>query len=152
MLPPMDPPVREFLRDSMVALVATVSPKRRPFVTPLWFVVDDGTLYMTTGTGTRAARNVTAGSAATMFFTGEHGRHGDRALRLRGTATCHAGFPPWRVLFRLAAKYYVTPRAMGAELTNAAKWRLRARYYAQVARGAGYLRMRPDLAELVHCP
>lgn len=147
-----DSTVQAFLRDSMVVLVTTVSPKGRPFATPLWFVVDDGILYVTTGTATRAARNISAGSAVTLLVTGEHGRHGRHALRLRGTATIHAGLPSWRILVRIAAKYYVAPRAMVTELTNVAKWRLRARYYAQVAGGAGYLRVLPTSADLVVRP
>jgi predicted pyridoxine 5'-phosphate oxidase superfamily flavin-nucleotide-binding protein len=147
-----DPAVRGFLRDSLVVHVATVSPKGRPFVTPLWFVVDDGVLYVTTGTATRAARNVSAGSAVTLVFTGEHGRDGAHALRVRGSATSHAGLPPWRVLLRIAVKYYVAPRALVTELTNVVKWPLRARYYAQVAGGAGYLRIVPTSAALVPRP
>jgi hypothetical protein len=35
---PMDATVRTFVRRSMVVLVATISPKSRPFMTPLWFL------------------------------------------------------------------------------------------------------------------
>ena len=34
--------VRDFLDASTVVELATVSPYGRPFVTPLWFVTDDG--------------------------------------------------------------------------------------------------------------
>jgi nitroimidazol reductase NimA-like FMN-containing flavoprotein (pyridoxamine 5'-phosphate oxidase superfamily) len=152
MLTLADSAVHDFLGHSMVVQVATVSPKGRPFVTPLWFVVDDGLLYVTTGAGTRAARNISAGSAVTLLFTGEHGRHGERALRVRGAATVHEGLPSWRVLLRIAAKYYVAPRAMISELTNAAKWPMRARYYAQVTGGAGHLCVRPTTAEFMRRP
>jgi hypothetical protein len=49
-------------------------------------------------------------------------------------------------------KYYVAPRALVTELTNATKWRLRARYYAQVPGGAGYLSVVPTSAVLVARP
>jgi hypothetical protein len=71
---------------------------------------------------------------------------------MRGSATTHAGLPPWRVLLRIALKYYVAPRAMLMELTNVRKWPLRARYYAQVPGGAGYLRVVPASAALVAKP
>ena len=71
MLPPSAPVVVDFLHGSMVALVATVSATGRPFVTPLWFVVDGGTLYLTTGTATWAARNVARQPEVALLLTGE---------------------------------------------------------------------------------
>src|SRR5262249_44202635 len=136
---------------SMVAAVATVSPKKRPFMTPLWFVVDGDALYITTGPETWAARNVAAHPAVTLLFRGEHhGGGAGRALPIRGAATPHHGPPGWRVLLRIAAKYYVAPRALAIELPNATRWSLRARYYAQG--GAGYLRVVPEAAEFVNAP
>lgn len=146
----MTPEVRAFLADSLVAQVATVSPKGRPFMTPLWFVVDGGALYVTTGPETWAARNVAAHPACTLLFSGEHGARRDRALRLRGRATRHRGLPGWSVLLRIAAKYYVAPAALPTELGHATKWGLRARYYAQG--GAGYLRVEPTAADFLPLP
>ena len=139
-----------FVDDSMVALVATVSPAGRPFVTPLWFVVDGGVLYMTTGHETRAARNVAQNPNVTLLFGGEAVRPG--ALQLRGTASRHRGLPPWRVLARIALKYYLAPGALLVELRNSGKWGLRARYYAQVPGGAGHLRVVPSAVEMLTRP
>ena len=113
-----------FIRRSMVALVATRSPKFRPFVTPLWFVLDGGALYVTTGTQTWAGRNIAGHPAVTLLFGGERGMAAEPLLRLRGRATCENGFPPWRVLARVAAKYYVAPGALVTEIRNVARWRL----------------------------
>jgi len=151
-LPPNAPIVTDFLRGSMVALVATVSAKGRPFLTPLWFVVDGGTLYLTTGTGTRAARNVEQTPEVALLLTGERLARPDQTLRLRGTATIQPGLPPWRVLLRIAAKYYAAPGALAVELSNATKWGLRARYYAQVKGGAGHLRVVPTGGEILTRP
>jgi hypothetical protein len=148
---PTDPAVSVFLDQAMVALLATRSPAGRPFLTPLWFVADGGTLYLTTGRETRAARNVTRHPEVTVLLGGERGG-GDTVLRLRGTATCHAGLPPWRILVRIAVKYYVAPAALAVELRNVAKWGLRARYYAQVKGGPGHLRIVPAAAELLRRP
>lgn len=152
MLRPDDPRVRAFMRRSMIAQVATLSPKRRPFVTPLWFVVDAGTLYITTGPESRAGKNVTEHPEVALLFTGESTRQSDHVLRLRGTATCHRGLPSWRVLLRVAVKYYVSPAALRAELGNASKWRLRRLYYGQVKGGFGFIRVVPTAAELLPRP
>jgi hypothetical protein len=136
----------------MVALFATVSAKGRPFSTPLWFVVHGGALYLTTGTGTWAARNVARQPEVALLLTGERLARPGEALRLHGTATMQPGLPPLRVLLRIAAKYYVAPRGLVAELSNATKWGLRARYYAQVKGGAGYLRVVPTGGEVLRQP
>lgn len=152
MLPPSAPVVADFLRGSMVALIATVSAKGRPFMTPLWFVVDDGALYLTTGTATWTARNVVPHPEVALLLTGERLTHPGETLRLHGTATIQHGLPPWRVLARIAAKYYVAPGGLAVELANARKWGLRARYYAQVKGGAGYLRVVPTGGEVLRRP
>jgi hypothetical protein len=144
--------VRAFVAGSMVVQVATVSPRRQAFMTPLWFVDAGGVLYMTTGTGTRAARNVAHHPGVTLLFRGEHTGMSQRMLRMRATATCRAGMPPWSVLVRIAAKYYLAPRALAVELRNAGKWALRMRYYASVEGGAGHLVVVPTAAEFVPAP
>jgi uncharacterized pyridoxamine 5'-phosphate oxidase family protein len=151
-LPPSAPLVVDFLRGSMVALVATVSAKGHPFMTPLWFVVDGGVLYLTTGTATWVARNVAHQPEVALLLTGERLTPSGETLRLRGTATVQPGLPPWRVLLRIAAKYYVAPGGLTVELSNATRWGLRARYYAQVKGGAGYLRVVPTGGEIFHRP
>ncbi len=152
MLAPRDPIVVEFLRGSMVALFATVSAKGRPFATPLWFVADGGALYLTTGTGTWAARNVARNPEVALLLTGEGLARRGEALRLHGVATIRPGLPSWRVLLRIAAKYYAAPRGLAVELSNAGKWGLRARYYAQVKGGAGHLRVLPTAGEILRLP
>jgi hypothetical protein len=149
MLLPTDPEVCAFLGKSMIAHVATLSPKRRPFVTPLWFVADGGSLYMTTGPETWVGRNVAQHPAVTLLFRGERMTRSDRTLRVRGTATCHRGFPPWRVLLRVAAKYYLAPAALRTELANVNRWPLRLRYYAQVKGGVGFVLVVPTDAEFL---
>ena len=152
MLPPTDPIVRAFLAGSMVAHVATVSRAGRPFVTPLWYVNEGGILWLTTGLQTRAARNVVHRPQVRVLLRGERLARRGETLRLQATASRHAGLPPWRVLVRIAAKYYVAPGGLLTELANVARWRLRTRYYAQVAGGAGHLVIVPSSAELLHRP
>lgn len=149
---PFDSEVRAFLQDSMVALVATRSATERPFMTPLWFVADGGTLFITTGAESWTSRNVARHPQMALLFTGETVGRSDRVLRLRGTATFRRGLPPWRVLLRIAAKYYACPRALRVELRNCFKWRLRMRYYRHMKGGAGHLRVVPTAAEFLSQP
>src|SRR5262249_57885810 len=53
MLSPDSPVVGEFLRNSLVAHVASRSATGRAFVTPLWYTPHAGVLWVTTGLGTR---------------------------------------------------------------------------------------------------
>ena len=103
---------------------------RRPFVTPLWFVDDDGALYVTTAATSRAARNVATHPAVAMLLHGDRYGRRDRVLLLRGSATVHHAFPSWRVLAKLALKYQLSPRGALSELRHSAQWPLRLRYYA----------------------
>jgi hypothetical protein len=146
------PDVRAFVARSMVAHVATLSSRGRPFVTPLWFVDAGGVLYLTTAKGTRAARNVAHDAAVTLLFHGDPARRATRVVRMRATATCRSGMPPWSVLIRVAAKYYLAPRALAVELRHAGRWALRMRYYAQAEGGAGHLVVVPVAAEFLPVP
>lgn len=137
-----------FLAASMVAQVATLSAKGNPFVTPLWFVSDEtGTLYVTTGMQSRAGRNVVVNPAVVLLFTGERWPQAKGVLRMDGTASCRAGFPPARILARIAWKYYLGPGALRSELRNLPRWRLRLRYYGQLS--PGYLVVSPRSVRFV---
>jgi len=147
-----DVAVRAFLRASMIAQVGTLSAKGRPFVTPLWFVVHRGALYITTGPGTWAGKNIQQHPEVTLLFSGERAGRPDQVLRLRGTATCHRGLPSWAVLLRVAAKYYASPRALRVEVANARRWRLRSLYYGQAKGGFGYIRVVSRACEFLQRP
>jgi hypothetical protein len=149
---PSDPEVSAFIRHSMVAMVATRSAGGRPFMTPLWFVADAGTLFITTGAESMTSRNVARHPEMALLFSGERLGRTDRVLRLRATATFRPSLPPWRVLLRIAAKYYASPRALRVEFRNRRKWRLRMRYYKQVKGGPGHLRVVPSTAEFLSQP
>jgi len=146
------PEVRAFLRQSMVALVATRSPNARPFMTPLWFAADGGTLFITTGSQRWTGRNVSRHPDIVMLLTAERSGRTDRVLRLRGTATVWRGLPPWRALLRIAAKYYASPRALRVELRNRRKWHVRTRYYKQTKGGPGQIRVVPAMVEFLSQP
>ena len=137
------------VRRAMVVELATLSAKGRPFVAPIWFVASGGAIYMTTNPGSRAGRNIGVHPDVTLLFPG---KPGEPAVRVRGRATCHHGLPSWRVLARIAGKYYVAPGALLLELRNARRWGLRARYYREGKGGFGYVRVVPETVELVAAP
>jgi hypothetical protein len=62
------------------------------------------------------------------------------------------GLPPWAVLLRIAARYYLAPGALASELGNVTRWLLRVRYYAQVGGGPGHVRLVPLNAEVIPAP
>ena len=152
MLSPVDREVRAFLRYSMVALVATRLANERPFMTPLWFVADRGTLFIATGAESWTSRNVARHREVVLLVSGEESGQTDRVLRVRGTAAFQRGLPPWRVLLRIVRKYYSSPRALRVEFRNIQKWRLRLRYYGQTKGGPGHLRIVPTTAEFLSRP
>jgi hypothetical protein len=130
----------------MVAQVATRSANGRPFVTPLWFVTDGEALFIATGAESWTSRNVSRHPEMALLLSGERSGRTDRVLRLRGTATCHRGRPPWRVLLRIVRKYYLSPRALTVELRSIRKWPLRTLYHGQAKGGPGHLRVVPTMA------
>jgi len=151
-MPLRDDAVRAIVRASMIVEVATLSPRQRPFVTPLWFVLDGDAIVLTTGPESRAGKNLAANPEVALLFAGERGGERRRAVRLRGRATVERGLPPWRLLWRIALKYYLPPPAVWVELRHRRLWPLRRRYYAQSAGGAGYIRVVPASAEIVAVP
>jgi hypothetical protein len=150
-LTPNDQRVRDFLRSSMIVEVATLSPKRRPFVTPLWFVAHRGAFYITTGVDSWAGKNVAQHPAVTLLFRGEPARCAEPVLRVRGTATINRNLPPWVVLLRVATKYYLG-RGLRVELRHRHLWGLRRRYYAQATGGPGFIKVIPATCEFLETP
>ncbi len=145
---PADPLVREYLATSFVARVATRSPAGVPAMTPLWFVAHRGLLYATTGWNTLAARNAAATGEVAILLDGEAVGTRSEVLRLRGRATVHPDLPSWRVLARIARKYYLGGAA--SEIRNARRWGLRRRYYAQGR--TAVIEIAPEGAELLRRP
>lgn len=139
MLPPDAPIVREFLRDSLVAHVASRS-TRAPFATPIWFTPHGDALWLTTGLGSRLARNIERHPEVVLLLWGEARRSRGEVLRVRAHATCHPGLPPWPVLARIALRFYLAPSALPSELRNMGRWGLRRSYYASVKGGPAHLR------------
>lgn len=145
-----DPIVGHYLTHSLVMRLATLSAGGAASITPIWFVMANGTLVATTAASTVAARNMAADPRVSVLLDGEAAGRSDYLLRLRGTAEVHDGLPPVRALARLARKYYLAPGGLSSELAHANRWRLRMRYYSQAE--AVWLAITPIAAELVIDP
>jgi len=145
-----DAEVRVCIARARVALVATRSPRGAPFVTPLWFVVQDERLLCTTSASSVTVRNVDAGGEASLLLYDGADETATRLLRLRGHASARRGELPFGVIARMAVKYYTSPAGLAVELAHARLWPLRMRYYAQSE--AALLEFVPETAAFVERP
>lgn len=120
---PTDPVVDDLLGRAMVARIATVSRTGRPHVNPLYFVVEDGHVYLGTATYTLAAHNVGANPAVQILFEVERDPADRRILRMDGTAVVRTD-PPLMARYRraVARKYVVTPRGLWNMLVHPRQW------------------------------
>ncbi|MEZ4517271.1 MAG: pyridoxamine 5'-phosphate oxidase family protein [Chloroflexota bacterium] len=77
-----DPEVRAFIRQAMVARVATLSRNGRPSITPLYFVYVDDHIWLGTADWTLAARSVKVNPRVSVLFQLE------RSPAITGLAHC----------------------------------------------------------------
>ena len=136
-----DPEVREFLARSMIMRMASLSPKGQPLIRCLWFVCQQGRIYIFTGDINPTGRSISVHPKVTLLFDGERGPRSSRLLRVRGHAVYRreSGIV-LRVLLGLARKYFLTPPGLRNLLANARKVPLAVRFYAEPgweARGTG---------------
>ncbi len=127
-----DPEVREFLARSMVLRMASLSPKGQPLIRCLWFVGQQGRIYMLTAEITPTGRSIAVHPDVTLLFDAEQGPHSSRLLRVRGHAVYRRerGIVV-RVLLGLARKYLLAPRGLRNLLANARRVPLAVRFYAE---------------------
>ena len=127
-----DPEVREFLARSMIMRMASLSPKGQPIIRCLWFVCQQGRIYIFTGETSPTGRGISVHPDVTLLFDGERGPRSSRLLRLRGRAVYRRERRiVVRVLLGLARKYYFTPPGLRNLLANAKKIPLTVRFYAE---------------------
>jgi len=81
-----DPEVQEFIRQSMVARIATLWRSGRPSITPLYFSYMHGHIWLGTASWTLAAREANADPRVCILFQHERNRQDPRTLRVTGTA------------------------------------------------------------------
>lgn len=147
-----DPVVRDVLRRSMVARVATLSGTGRPSINPLYFVQVSGKIWLGTVVWTLAARNVRADPRVSVLFEVERDPGDRRVLRIRGRARVRTDRSAQRSYdLRVARKYLVTPGGIRNILAHVRELRLRRRYHAQSAEKGRpcVIEVTPDTAEFL---
>jgi len=104
-----DPEVREFLARSMILRLAALSPKGQPNIRCLWFVCQQGRIYIFTGETNPTSRGISVHPHVALLFDGERGPRSSRLLRVRGRAVFRreSGIVA-RVMLGLARKYFLT--------------------------------------------
>jgi nitroimidazol reductase NimA-like FMN-containing flavoprotein (pyridoxamine 5'-phosphate oxidase superfamily) len=146
-----DTEVQQFLADSMVARVATISARRTPQLMPLYFVRLDDKLYMNNATTSPTVRNIAANPRVVLLFEADRGRRRDRCLRITGVATFRQDKAiARRVSLRAALKYQFSPAALLSTLRNARKLLAMKRYRAE--RSSGMIEVAPESAEFLPMP
>ena len=127
-----DPEVRELLARSMILRLAALSPKGQPNTRCLWFVCQQGRIYIFTANTSPMGRGISVHPDVALLFDGERGPRSSRLLRVRGRAVYRkeSGIVV-RVLLGLARKYFLTPPGLRNLLAHARKVPLAVRFYAE---------------------
>jgi general stress protein 26 len=150
---PADPAVRRFLRDSMVARLATLSPKGVPAITPLWFAPAGKQVLMTSRLDGPAARNVRANPDVTIVFHAERRKTPRKVLRVHGHAVLRTDRLAWLRLFRgEIPRYYLALNTIRASLRDPGSLRRRIRYYAERSGGSCVIQVTLDDPQLLPLP
>lgn len=121
-----------FVDRALTVRLCTISANAVPLITPLWFARDGDTIYLGTRRDSLHAKHIQRNPRVVLLLSDRRGRRTRQVLRATGTATL-AG--PHRMTLRrklrMAARYYLPPRAAWHWLHN---WRKRAtlgRYHTE---------------------
>lgn len=147
-----DPKIERFIRQSMVARIATLSQNRRPSITPLYFVVVDGHIWLGTADWTLAAREINTNPRVTVLFQHERSRHDQRILRVQGQAVVRIDDQTVKSGNRqMAFKYVFSPAGLLNHALNLRLLPLMQQYRAQgSAKGkACIIDMTPERVEFL---
>jgi pyridoxine/pyridoxamine 5'-phosphate oxidase len=127
-----DPEVRECLARSMILRLAALSPKGRPNIRCLWFVCQQGRIYIFTANISPIGRSISVHPDVALLFDGERGPRSSRLLRVRGHAVFRreSGIVA-RVMLGLARKYFLTRPGLRNLLAHARTVPLAVRFYAE---------------------
>ena len=129
-----DPAVLDVLRRAMVARIATLSSNGRSSINPLYFIYQNGHIWLGTADWTLAARNVKADPRVSVLFEIERDHTDHRVLRISGRASVNTDQQVWRLNERLTArKYILTPGGLRNYLTNFRLLQPMHYYHAQSA-------------------
>ena len=129
-----DPTALDVLWRCMVARIATLSSNGRPSINPLYFIYQNGHIWLGTADWTLAARNVKADPRVSVLFEIERDHTDHRVLRISGRASVNTDPQVWRLNERFTAcKYILTPGGLRSYLTHFRLLQPMHYYHAQSA-------------------
>lgn len=105
-------PVEAFLRDRRIACLATEEPDGSAYLTAVWFLVEDGVVYVGTSGSSRKARNAAARPRASIMID-SRGPGPQRGAAGSGPATVLHGAESRAVNDRILERY-LTPAGVAA--------------------------------------
>jgi PPOX class probable F420-dependent enzyme len=97
-------PVDEFLRDRRIACLATEEPDGSAYLTAVWFLYEDGVVYVGTSGTSRKARNAAARPRAAVMID-SRGPGPQRGVAASGSATLLRGAEARAVNDRILERY-----------------------------------------------
>jgi uncharacterized pyridoxamine 5'-phosphate oxidase family protein len=143
-----DREVQQFLAGSIIARIATISPRGTPQIMPLYFVCYDGKLYMNNAETSPTVRNIQARPPVVLLFEADRGRARSRYLRIAGVASFRQDSAIMRaVSLRAALKYQFSIPGLVSTLRNARKLRVMTRYRGE--RSSGMIEVLPQTVEFL---
>lgn len=102
--PAVTPEVEAFLRETRVAVIATVSPDGAPVAAPIWYLWDEGGPVLFTSRKTRKWRNLLADPRVTLCI--DHREPPYAAVMIEGRVEEVAGRSLHDDVLRMAVAYY----------------------------------------------
>jgi general stress protein 26 len=132
MLLASDPAALAIVRHAMVVRLATLSRNGRPSITPIYFIVQEGHIWIGTVEWTLAVRAARADPRVSLLFTWERNPGVHQTVRMIGTAVIRTDPSSLRRYnASVAMKYILTPGGLWSYLTHVHKLGLLHRYHIQ---------------------
>ncbi len=142
----------DILKRCMVARVATLSRHGRPSINPLYFIYQDGLIWLGTPDWTLAVRNIKADPRVSLLFGIERDLHGQQVLQINGRANVRSDRRIQQSYgIRVARKYILTPNGIRNWLSHPRQLWLR-RYYTAQSTQKGHscvIEVIPEQVELI---
>ncbi len=132
MLNAADPAILAIIKHAMVVRIATLSRNGRPSITPIYFTVQQGHIWIGTVEWTLAVRAARADPRVSLLFNWERNPGMHQTVCMIGTAVIRTDQPSLgRYNFGVAMKYILTPGGLWSYLTHVHKLQLLHRYHVQ---------------------
>jgi PPOX class probable F420-dependent enzyme len=100
----LDPAFQELLRGRYVATLGTENPDGSIHLTAVWYLFEDGNLFVATSSKTRKSRNVAARPRASLMVDARKAG-AERGLTASGNVTLISGDPARAINRRIHSRY-----------------------------------------------